>query len=163
MTEHLFLPFPLSVNQMYRSFVRGKRIATIKSEKYREWHKSAMDCLQFQWDEDPITDPIMLTLAIKEPTKHKRDLDNLAKSIQDVLSGVVIKDDSQIKILAMHFDETDSPVGTRVMIDRLSAPIAVNFLKSFENRLETKTEQAERISKSAQPVPNHNAKKERRL
>ena len=154
MTEHLFLPFPLSVNAMYKN--AGK--ARAKSKRYREWIEGAQWQLAGQHKGKPITGPLMLTLAIKQPDRRRRDLGNLEKCVTDLMTGVVYEDDSQIKILAMHFDETDSPVGTRVMIDRLSAPIAVNFLRTFEKHCKQKAEQTERISKSAQPVPNISTK-----
>ena len=127
MTLHLFLPFPLSVNAMYKN--AGK--ARAKSKRYREWTEGALWQLKSQFKGQPIDGHLMLTLAIKQPDRRKRDLGNLEKSITDLMTGIVYNDDSQIKAIFMHFDETDSPIGTRVYLDEINAPIAQKFWKVF--------------------------------
>ena len=151
MTVHLFLPFPLSVNAMYKN--AGK--ARAKSKRYKDWLHGAGLLLSTQYKGKPLEGKLMLTLAIKQPDRRKRDLGNLEKCVTDLMTGVVYKDDSQIKALAMHFDETDSPVGTRVYLDEINAPIAVNFLRTFAERDTNKNtvESAETLA-----TANHNAK-----
>ena len=146
MTVHLHLPFPLSVNALYKNV--GKRRA--KSKRYIDWLRPATYALKAQYRGKLIEGPIMVTLAYKQPDRRRRDVGNLEKCVTDLMTGVVYKDDSQIKILCAHFDETDSPIGTRVIIEPISSKIAVNFLKSYENRYATE-------AVSAPPVTSETA------
>ena len=123
----LHLPFPVSVNAMYSN--KGKR--RIKSPRYAVWRKSALWALKAQYKEDIIDGPVMLQIALSPSCNRKRDLDNHAKAIQDVLSGVVLEDDSQIKFLAMWW-EPESEGYARVIVTPLNDPTAQKFVQSFK-------------------------------
>lgn len=83
------LPFPPSVNRLYRSF-KGR---SIKSKAYREWEKEAAWSLVAQKPR-PIKGRYKLTLLLTPPDKRKRDLGNLEKAISDALqtAGVIEND-----------------------------------------------------------------------
>lgn len=83
------LPFPPSVNRLYRSF--GGR--SIKSKAYREWELAAAWAIKSQKPKT-IKGPYKLTILLTPPDKRKRDLGNLEKAISDALqtAGVIEND-----------------------------------------------------------------------
>ena len=128
----LNLPFPVSVNAMYAN--KGKR--RIKSKRYFEWRIEALKCLDSVRLNTLIDYPIMLQIAFIAPDRRKRDLDNHAKAIQDVLTGNIIEDDSQIKLLCMWWDQlspSKAYAGAQVIISPLHSPDGQSFLESLQN------------------------------
>jgi Holliday junction resolvase RusA-like endonuclease len=87
----LHLPPPVSVNAMYRTFVRGGRIASIKSERYREWTEYAAAMIEQQ---NPGRIEGHYGLTIKMPKKCRIDLCNAAKCINDAAqaAGIIEND-----------------------------------------------------------------------
>jgi Holliday junction resolvase RusA-like endonuclease len=80
-----------STNAMYRSFSRGKGLATIKSKAYRDWQSRTLGVIATQkWQ--PITG--CFGLQIKLPKATRIDLDNTAKAFLDTLrhAGVIVDD-----------------------------------------------------------------------
>ena len=126
MTVALHLPFPVSVNAMYKNI--GKRRA--KSQRYRDWITAAGWALKTQYRGTPMQNDIMLQIALSPPDNRKRDLDNLSKGLQDLLTGTVISDDSQIKLLFLWWEDNVKGGEARVMIDPIECPLAQRFLKS---------------------------------
>ena len=135
MTITLVLPFPVSVNGMYSNKGRSR----IKSPKYGVWCEAAAWALRKQFSGKMITGELMLQIALKPPSNHRRDLDNHAKAIQDALTGVVIRDDSQIKLLFLWWEDNVKGGEARVMIDPISCPAAQSFIASHANRNLQKT------------------------
>lgn len=80
----LYLPPPISVNALYRSFAMGKRLATIKSQKYRDWLVQAGDMLEAQ---KPACVPGYYAIGIAVPAKTRIDLGNVEKSVSDLLQA----------------------------------------------------------------------------
>lgn len=78
----LYLPPPISVNAMYRSFAMGKRLATIKSQKYRDWIREAGDMLEAQ---KPACVPGYYAIGIAVPAKTRVDIGNVEKAVSDLL------------------------------------------------------------------------------
>ena len=78
----LYLPPPISVNALYRSFAMGKRLATIKSQKYREWIRAAGEMLEAQ---KPACVPGHYAIGICVPAKTRIDLGNAEKAVSDLL------------------------------------------------------------------------------
>lgn len=85
----LLLPFPPSVNRMYRSF-NGR---SIKSKAYREWELAAGWAIKSQKPK-AIKGHYELQILLTPPDKRRRDLGNLEKAISDALqsSGVIEND-----------------------------------------------------------------------
>lgn len=96
-TARLVLPFPISVNALYRVY-RGRPVL---SPRYREWRKVAGWELKQQRPEK-ITGPVRIRIALVAPDRRKRDADNLAKAVLDLLvtHEVIEADDSRIVIYA---------------------------------------------------------------
>ena len=87
----LRLPPPVSVNAMYRTFVRGRRMATIKSERYREFEA---ECERMIAEQNPGRIEGHYGLTIKLPRKARLDLCNAAKCINDAAeeAGIIEND-----------------------------------------------------------------------
>jgi len=89
----LSLPFPVSVNAMYRA-VKGR---SILSEDYRAWKREAGELLNVQRHK-PITGPVLVNIDLVPPDKRRHDCDNLCKGLVDLLvaHGVIEADDNRI-------------------------------------------------------------------
>lgn len=87
----LRLPPPVSVNAMYRTFSRGGRLASIKSEKYRDWCVLAQTMITLQ---KPGRIEGHYGLTIKLPRKNRIDYCNVAKCINDAAqeAGIIEND-----------------------------------------------------------------------
>lgn len=85
------MPPPVSVNAMYRTFVRGGRVASIKSERYRDWCERAAKMIE---DQRPGRIEGHYGLTIKLPKKCRLDLCNAAKCINDAaqIAGIIDND-----------------------------------------------------------------------
>ena len=104
--EHkLTLPFPVSVNQYYRSIPRGKFCSVILSQKGREFKARVAELIT---ERTPTDKPILLMIKLHAPTKRKYDVDNMLKSLLDSLIGIAYVDDSQIQCLAVSKEEVVS-------------------------------------------------------
>ncbi len=113
MTNHacLVLPFPPSVNSIWRAF-RGRNI---KSKRGREYDARADVCLQQQQPLPRFTQPVSVEAAFGRPDKRRRDLDNHAKAVLDALTrNGVLEDDSLIHRLLLYW--SPDVVGVRVEI-----------------------------------------------
>jgi len=103
--EHkLTLPFPVSVNQYYRSIPRGKFCSVILSQKGREFKAKVKSMV----DASPTDQPVLVMIKLYPPTKRKYDVDNMLKSLLDSLIGIAYEDDSQISCLAVSKEEVVS-------------------------------------------------------
>lgn len=78
----LTLPPPISTNALHRAFSNGKRVTSIKSEKYRNWLKDAGWMLEAQ---KPACVPGAYGIRIAVPVKCRVDLDNCCKATLDLL------------------------------------------------------------------------------
>ena len=104
--------FPPSSNQRLISTPRG----LVKSKKYREWQSKELVSLA-KYNISPLKGKLYMYLEVYMPDRRKRDLDNLAKSVQDVLTlANTYEDDSQINKLIVVKKGVDKTKGIRVAI-----------------------------------------------
>lgn len=82
---------PVSVNAIWRSFVRGKRVATIKSQAYRDFIREAGAELEAQ---KPCCVPGPFSVRIALHKGSRLDVDNACKVFLDLLAlhGVIEND-----------------------------------------------------------------------
>jgi crossover junction endodeoxyribonuclease RusA len=95
----LTLPWPPSVNQMYRVF--GNR--AIISERGREYRRNALkDIMMQRVGKMSQHERLSVFIHAMPPDRRRRDIDNLAKAVLDVLvhAGIML-DDSQIDRLGI--------------------------------------------------------------
>lgn len=87
----LMLPFPPSVNRLWRASKGGK---VHRSEEYRQWRTAALWQLKGRYKGEPVSIPYKLAIHAVRPDKRRRDIGNLEKAISDILQDAgVIKDD----------------------------------------------------------------------
>ena len=95
----LAIPFPPSVNRLYRTF-RGRMIM---SKVGRDWYAKAIPSVQRQMTHQAmITGRVKVSVQVYPPDDRRRDLDNLCKTTLDVLTKAgVYADDSHIDDLRL--------------------------------------------------------------
>ena len=87
----IVLPFPPSVNRLWRATKGGK---VYRSPQYVAWRKLAMWQLAGQVKGKKVTSAYKLTILAVRPDKRRRDLGNLEKAVSDILvSQNIIEDD----------------------------------------------------------------------
>lgn len=87
----ILLPFPPSVNRLWRATKGGK---VYRSPQYVAWRKLAMWQLVGQVKGKKVTSAYKLTILAVRPDKRRRDLGNLEKAVSDILvSQNIIEDD----------------------------------------------------------------------
>jgi len=92
MTIRLSLPFPPSMNRLWRASKGG---GVYKSKAYTDWRKAAVWTIVAQARGlRPIPGAYKLKLELVRPDKRYRDLDNMLKAVSDALtdSGVIMDD-----------------------------------------------------------------------
>ena len=93
----------MSVNAMYRNVGRkdGKPGGRILTEDYKVWRRNATNVLEAQ-EPPKLRGPFLIDITIGKPDQRRRDLDNLAKSVLDLLTSAgVIEDDSLCQRLSI--------------------------------------------------------------
>jgi len=98
------LPFPVSVNQYYRSIPRGKFCSVILSLAGRKFKARVANLIEDS-ERQPTDKPVIVMIKLYPPTKRKYDVDNMLKSLLDSLIGIAYVDDSQIHCLAVSKEE----------------------------------------------------------
>ena len=88
------MPFPPSVNAMWRSF-HGR---TILSKRGREYRKFALAILEnTNASEARITERVSVRITLQPPTERKYDIDNFIKALFDALTHAHFwEDDEQV-------------------------------------------------------------------
>lgn len=95
----LSISFPPSVNRLWRVSKTG---GMYKSPKYTAWRKVALWEVAAQAKRNKIEGHYSLTVYAVKPDKRGRDLDNLIKSISDILQAAgVIENDNLCQHLEM--------------------------------------------------------------
>lgn len=108
-THTLTLPFPLSVNQLWRASHRGGRTRVYKSPRYVSWVKAA----DAAWmaSKPPgrpqcIEGPFRMTVTLYPPDKRHRDMDNLSKALLDTLARIeLIRNDRHCRDMRVTWGE----------------------------------------------------------
>lgn len=109
------LPFPPSVNSIWRSF-RGRNILSKKGRLYFEEATAAVQ----QQVQDTIADPLQVRIILVPPDRRRRDIDNSAKVVLDALTkGGAIADDSLIDRLIIERRPAQSPGCAFVILENL--------------------------------------------
>ena len=110
------LPFPPSTNSIWRAY-RGRNIS---SKAYRQWQVEAGAELIAQRP-DKHEGPVHVTMTFGLPDKRRRDIDNLAKPVNDLLvtHQVIQRDDAAfLKKLTLQIGEGFK--GVRVQVEGIN-------------------------------------------
>ncbi len=100
----LHLPYPPSVNGMYRRGDDGQTKLTQKAKTFRLHCKAEGRRIRAS----PINPPVVVSIYVFPPDRRKRDIDNIVKAILDGLEAAqVLKDDSNVARLEVCRCEPD--------------------------------------------------------
>lgn len=96
MDIHFSIPYETPSKKNSRVFLKNGR--NIPSERYREWEETAYIFLKLQtkkFVQKPISLPVEINLLFTHSDKRRRDSDNQASSILDLLQDAgILEDDS---------------------------------------------------------------------
>lgn len=107
------LPFPPSVNTLFRNLPKGGRV---KTTRYKEWINKAAGIFDTQPHKRIHGDNLELNIMLYRPDKRKRDLDNYLKALLDFLvTTKVIDDDSCINWISIRWSEGKTEGGASVV------------------------------------------------
>jgi len=86
------LPVPKS-----NRYIRKKGGTVFKPPRIKNWEARAIWEIKQQYSGDPLDGPLSMEVILVLPNRRKRDIDNMLKSLWDVLEKAkVIKNDNQI-------------------------------------------------------------------
>ena len=124
MMQIYLLPFPPSVNRLWR--FNGPRM--YRTKVYTDWAEDSVRHLQQQqMPPAPIDYPIAIELAVGQPDKRKRDIDNVNKAVLDLLEHVdILENDHYVHDLRSYW--SDKVVGVQVIIKSLDSSRASRVL-----------------------------------
>lgn len=111
----ILLPFPPSVNSLYRN-VPGR--GRVKTDKYKDWLIKAGLIVSSQLKtNDRIEGPYGLRMRAYRPDKRRRDLSNLLKATEDLLVALgVVEDDSLCQSIEAEWAREQSAEGIKVWL-----------------------------------------------
>ena len=89
----LLLPFPPTTNNLFSNSKNGGRFI---SKPYKAWRVEAELALLRQNPIKKLDGDLCEIIRLGRPSKHRRDVWNYEKAINDSLTGVAYHDDSQI-------------------------------------------------------------------
>lgn len=121
----LRLPFPVSVNAMYRSN-RGK---VHKSAVYMRWIGAANSAYLMQKREagSPIKGPFSAAIALDRNRKGRSDLDNFVKSILDRAQAFgLIENDKLAEEISVRWETMPPDTGCLLYLFKAGEPAPVN-------------------------------------
>lgn len=100
MMVRLTLPWPPSVNRLWRSY-RGRNILSKEGRDYYEQAKAVV-LTQRGGAHWPLQGPLSLRVECYPPDRRRRDLSNLLKAPEDLLTKCgVWEDDSQLDLITI--------------------------------------------------------------
>ena len=109
----LVLPYPPSVNRLYRTIVRGGRALPIKSREHRDYWQAVAARWMAEERQGFTTGPVVVNLTLYRP-RRTGDIDGPIKTLLDSLNGMAWGDDSQI--VEMHVFRRDDKANPRVEV-----------------------------------------------
>ena len=113
------LPFPPSMNSIWRAVPNRGMILSRAGRKYRE---DAIWVIQTQVSNDSLmTGRLKVLMEVYVPDRRKRDLSNIPKAVEDAItkSGKIWNDDEQIDDLRIVRREIKKPAEVIVHIKEL--------------------------------------------
>ncbi len=104
------LPYPPSVNALYRTIIKGKRAMPIKSAEYRNYQmRIGAEMLNRQYVPYGPGCTVAVVCHFYRQTR-RGDLDNVLKALLDVLAGIAYENDNQVvEIHSYRHDDKSRP------------------------------------------------------
>ena len=128
MTNMVILDWPLPppLSALYRNV---PRVGRVKTKRYTQWERTVggehmVKRLRAGNDVQLcIGGPVAVEYTIQKTGRRRRDLDNLAKALNDQLTKCgVIEDDSLIQRCSLQWDTTGTVKGVHVVVTRWELP-----------------------------------------
>ncbi len=107
---------PPSTNGLRKSFVKGGKVMSVKSDQYTAWRDAALWEIAAQRP-GKVDGPYTLSIAVQRHwrSKRARDIDNIIKPLSDALvKAGVVQDDSLAESVSARWD--DDLAGKAVVI-----------------------------------------------
>jgi len=95
---------PPSTSHIYKYRSAGKFIMGYMSKEGKDIKKQYIQEMTEQWDDGVLDENLSVTVKYFWGDKRVRDIDNFSKLIFDAGTGIIWKDDSQIKELVLSMD-----------------------------------------------------------
>lgn len=106
------LPYPPSVNGIWRGGKGGRHFL---SAKYKAWREAAGLIVNVQAKGKRIAGPFAIEIQARRPDRRKRDIDNLIKPTLDLMANMgVVDDDSECQCVEAKWVERGE--GVRVAV-----------------------------------------------
>lgn len=106
------LPFPISVNQLYRRLPRS----VVRTARYARWRREAEQMIAMQRP-GRVEGKFTASLVVQNRTKNRPDADNLSKGCLDALQAAgVISNDNKAEHVEVKWSDEIS--GCRVTVRR---------------------------------------------
>lgn len=138
------LPYPPSVNRIWRSSTKSAGKQVYIAPSYRKWkdHANALLMTKRGWMLRRIVGPFSVDIALCPPKGHPRgDLDNRIKAVLDFLqAATIISNDKHCQMICAHWAlEGGAPEGCRVVVKPWQpqpAPSVNDVLRTAVARME---------------------------
>jgi Holliday junction resolvase RusA-like endonuclease len=138
------LPYPPSVNRIWRSSAKSAGKNVYIAPSYKKWKDAAGALLMTKrgWMMRRVVGPFSVDIALCPPKGHPRgDLDNRIKAVLDFLqSATIVSNDKHCQLLCAYWAPVGmAPEGCRVVVKpwQPQAEISVNdVLRAAVSRLE---------------------------
>ncbi len=110
MTVELTLPYPPSANRLWTRTSKGMR----KTDTYSAWLKVA-GYMALAQKQPAVIGPYKMSIQAMRPDRRRRDIDNIIKSVSDLLQSVgVIEDDCDCEMVSARWVTSGDPLFVRV-------------------------------------------------
>lgn len=117
---------PPSTNGLRKSFVRGGKIVSVKTDQYASWREAALWEIAAQ-KPGKVEGPYSLSIAAQRHwrSKRARDIDNIIKPISDALvKAGVVEDDSLAEAVSARWDDDLCGKAVVIIIQQASEALA---------------------------------------
>jgi crossover junction endodeoxyribonuclease RusA len=109
------LPWPPSVNTLWRNVVIGRSARTLLSKKGRAFFEHAAAEVDGQREGRKIAGRAAVEIVLHPPDRRLIDIDNRAKALLDsVVKGGLLEDDNQVDVLIV-LRSSVTPGGTAIV------------------------------------------------
>ena len=93
----LNLPWPPSVNRLWRHVIVGRSVRTLVSRDGRQYKEDVQRACLIQNAPRQLKGDVVLQIKLEPPDRRRRDVDNSLKALLDALTSAgVWQDDSQV-------------------------------------------------------------------
>lgn len=125
----LTLPYPVSANRYWRSFVPrgGRRAIVVPSPEAKRYKRDVANLASAAGMRPIAQGPVEFRCRLVPANAICLDLDNALKVVLDALRGIAYRDDSQVRLIHAERADADPAGGRRLEIEILPARLAMRI------------------------------------